>query len=83
MLQRYYESVLESSALDRSACMQLDAPVKYAQLAGLLRRASLLSMEKDAQTVRLSGPTGNSPAFSFQPQRASACRRSVVSSVTA
>ncbi len=63
VLQPYYEAVLEVSGLDRSACLQLDVPVKYAQLSELLRRASLLGMEKAAQAVRLSGPTGNSPAI--------------------
>jgi sigma-54 dependent transcriptional regulator, flagellar regulatory protein len=62
VLKPYYEEVLELAALDRSACLALDTPVKYAQLSELLRRASLLSIDKDAAAVRLAGPTGNSPA---------------------
>ncbi len=62
VLQPYHDHVLESSGLDRSACMQLDAPVRYSQLSELLRRASLLGLEKDSAASRLSGPTGNSPS---------------------
>ncbi len=63
VLQPYYDAVLEHSALDRSACMQLDTPVRYAQLAELLRRASLLTMGKEVPASRPIGPTGNSPAI--------------------
>jgi sigma-54 dependent transcriptional regulator, flagellar regulatory protein len=65
VLQPYYESVLEISGLDRSACLQLDTPVRYAQLTELLRRAEQMQPQ-DAWPTAASraciGPTGNSAA---------------------
>ncbi|MFA5940105.1 MAG: sigma-54 dependent transcriptional regulator [Sinimarinibacterium sp.] len=63
VLQPYYEAVLEASALDRSACLQLDTPVRYTQLSDLLRRASLVGLQQATEVSRLVGPTGNSPAI--------------------
>jgi sigma-54 dependent transcriptional regulator, flagellar regulatory protein len=65
VLQPYYESVLETSGLDRSACLQLDTPVRYAQLSELLRRAAQMQPQTvaPAAAARASlGPTGNSAA---------------------
>lgn len=62
VLQPYFEAVLEHSGMDRSACMSLETPVRYAQLAELLRRASLLTLEKVSVAVHRSGPSGNSTA---------------------
>ncbi|MEW6167224.1 MAG: sigma-54 dependent transcriptional regulator [Pseudomonadota bacterium] len=63
VLKPYHDEVLALVALDRSACLALDTPVKYTQLSELLRRASLLTIEKDVAAVRPAGPTGNSPAI--------------------
>jgi len=55
-----YEKAVSLLDLDRSACMQVDYPVKYAQLNELLRRAGLVRMDQQAATVRVSGPSGTS-----------------------
>ncbi|MEC9362942.1 MAG: sigma-54 dependent transcriptional regulator [Pseudomonadota bacterium] len=65
VLQPYYDAVLEASGLDRSACLQLDTPVRYVQLSELLRRAEQMQPQVSAapSTVRAQqGPTGNSAA---------------------
>ncbi|WP_370305754.1 sigma-54 dependent transcriptional regulator [Sinimarinibacterium flocculans] len=65
VLQPYYDAVLEASGLDRSACLQLDTPVRYVQLSELLRRAEQMQPQVPAapSTVRAQqGPTGNSAA---------------------
>ncbi|MEQ1439333.1 sigma-54 dependent transcriptional regulator [Fontimonas sp. SYSU GA230001] len=63
VLQPYHDLVLDASGLDRSACLPLDTPVRYAQLSELLRRASLVGLQQEAEVTQLSGPTGNSPAI--------------------
>jgi len=62
VLANRHEAVIEHYSLDRSACFALDYPVKYPQLHELLRRASLLRMDQYAQSMRLAGPSGNSPS---------------------
>ena len=65
VLQPYYDAVLKASGLDRSACLQLDTPVRYVQLSELLRRAEQMQPQVSAapSTVRAQqGPTGNSAA---------------------
>ncbi|MES0874086.1 sigma-54 dependent transcriptional regulator [Sinimarinibacterium thermocellulolyticum] len=65
VLQPYYDAVLDLSGLDRSACLQLDTPVRYAQLSELLRRAGQMSPADAGASGsgrRSLGPTGNSAA---------------------
>jgi sigma-54 specific flagellar transcriptional regulator A len=62
VMQPYYEQAIERFALDRSACLMLETPVRYTQLSEQLRRASLLHMEQCVRPVRLSGPSGHSAA---------------------
>ncbi len=65
VLQPYYEAVLEVSGLDRSACLQLDTPVRYDQLSELLRRTEQMQPKAPAAkpaTAKGIGPTGNSAA---------------------
>ncbi len=63
VLQPRHEAAMQRHNLDASACMSLDYPVKYPQLHEILRRASLLRMDLHQQSMRLAGPTGNSPAI--------------------
>ncbi|MGQ0529763.1 MAG: sigma-54-dependent transcriptional regulator, partial [Panacagrimonas sp.] len=58
-----HDKAVTSLDLDRSACMPVDYPVKYAQLNELLRRAGLVRMDQQAATVRVPGPSGNSSAI--------------------
>jgi len=54
-----------AAALDlhESACINIEYPVKYAQLNELLKRAGLSRMEREAtETAASRGPTGHSPA---------------------
>ena len=60
VLPPHHEKVVQEFALDRSACLPIDYPVKYAQLNELLRRASLVRMDQQAATVRVAGPSGSS-----------------------
>ena len=60
VLQPHFERARECFGLDESALFPLEAPVKYTQLTELLRRAGLLRMDREAASVRRSGPTGNS-----------------------
>jgi sigma-54 specific flagellar transcriptional regulator A len=65
VLQPYYDAVLDVSGLDRSACLQLDTPVRYSQLSELLRRAEQMQPQPTATTKAMHGsigPTGNSVA---------------------
>ncbi len=55
-----HEKAVAALELDRSACLPVDYPVKYAQLNELLRRAGLVRMDQQAATVRVAGPSGNS-----------------------
>lgn len=49
--------------LHESACINLELPLKYAQLNELLKRAGLTRMEREVlDTVASKGPTGNSNA---------------------
>lgn len=61
--QNEHEKALDCFGLDRSACLVVDYPVRYAQLTELLRRASLVRMEQHSATSRLAGPTGSSGAI--------------------
>jgi len=63
VLQARHDAFVQRHGLDASACLALDYPVKYPQLHEMLRRASLLRMDQDLQSMRLAGPTGNSPAI--------------------
>jgi sigma-54 specific flagellar transcriptional regulator A len=63
VLPPHHDKVCDTFALDRSACLSLDYPVKYAQLNELLRRAGLLRMDQEAASFRLSGPSGSSGAI--------------------
>ncbi|WP_420468586.1 sigma-54 dependent transcriptional regulator [Panacagrimonas sp.] len=58
-----HEKTVSAFELDRSACLPVDYPVKYAQLNELLRRAGLVRMEQQAATVRVAGPSGTSVAI--------------------
>jgi len=50
--------------LHETACINIDYPVKYAQLNELLKRAGLTRMEREAtETAASRGPTGHSPAI--------------------
>ena len=60
MLPPNHEKAVAALELDRSACMALDYPVKYAQLNELLRRAGLVRMDQQAATTRVAGPSGHS-----------------------
>jgi len=62
MLPPNHEKAVGALELDRSACLPVDYPVKYAQLNELLRRAGLVRMDQQAATVRVAGPSGNSVA---------------------
>jgi sigma-54 dependent transcriptional regulator, flagellar regulatory protein len=63
VLPPHHERAVTALDLDRSACLPLDYPVKYAQLNELLRRAGLVRMDQQAATVRVAGPSGNSTAI--------------------
>jgi sigma-54 specific flagellar transcriptional regulator A len=62
ILPPHHEKAVGVLELDRSACLPVDYPVKYAQLNELLRRAGLVRMDQQAATVRVAGPSGNSVA---------------------
>jgi sigma-54 dependent transcriptional regulator, flagellar regulatory protein len=63
VLPPHHEKAVTTLDLDRSACLPIDYPVKYAQLNELLRRAGLVRMEQQAATTRISGPSGTSVAI--------------------
>ncbi|MGQ0697410.1 MAG: sigma-54 dependent transcriptional regulator [Panacagrimonas sp.] len=58
-----HEKAISSFQIDRSACLPIEYPVKYAQLNELLRRAGLVRMDQQAATTRVSGPSGSSIAI--------------------
>jgi sigma-54 dependent transcriptional regulator, flagellar regulatory protein len=58
-----HDKACEFFGLDRSACLALDYPLRYAQLTELLRRASLVRMEQQSAGSRVAGPTGTSAAI--------------------
>jgi sigma-54 specific flagellar transcriptional regulator A len=64
VLARYHERTADLLGMDRSACLALDYPMKYAHLAEVLKRAGLLRADPAAgrppQAPQLQGPTGNS-----------------------
>ena len=57
-----HEKAVSAFELDRSACLPVDYPVKYAQLNELLRRAGLVRMDQQSAHGRVAGPSGNSAA---------------------
>jgi len=64
VLAKYHERIVEALGMDRSACMPLEYPVKYAHLGDLLKRAGSLHAEPQESKARIAaatqGPTGNS-----------------------
>lgn len=61
ILQNHHGRAIDRLGLDHSACLALEAPVRYSQLSELLRRAAMLRSERQQQPVSSrGGPTGNS-----------------------
>jgi len=64
VLGKYHDRAVDLIGMDRSACLALEYPMKYAHLADVLKRAGQLRSEpvasRPSAVVQPQGPTGNS-----------------------
>jgi sigma-54 specific flagellar transcriptional regulator A len=63
VLQPYFDRTLELSGMDRSACLPLETPIRFAAFAEVMRQVNLMQAPPTPAAVNPVGPTGHSTAM--------------------